>query len=324
MGGDDREVLAQAGLAHLGLADLLLEGGQLLADLGEVVGEAGALVAAAAEAVGQLLALAGQVVDALLQVFNLLLDAADLLHALELGALGLEDDRLGLLALVVEGRLALDDLLVGLAGGLELGAADLDLVVELADLPLLLQECRVEALGRAADDHAGRVDAVAVEGDQRGVELGPQLERVGEGLDDGRLAEQRGGERAVLVRDLHEVDEAADHAGATCPRGHVREDRWARAAGPREEHGAALLLGAQQGDALRAVGGGGDDDALDAVAEDRREGGLEVGRGGQVVGEDAEHAELLAVLHDDLHAAGAAAVAGLDLLERLHARADLL
>jgi hypothetical protein len=324
LAGDDGEVFAQAGLADLHLADLLLEGRQLGADLGEFFGEAGALVAAAAEAVGQLLALAGQVVDALLQVFDLLLDAGDLLDALELGALGLEDDRLALLALVVEGGLALDDRLVGRAGRRELAVADGDLVVELADLAFLLEEGRVEAVGGAADDHAGRVDAVAVEGDDRGVDLGPQLERVGQGFDDRGLAEEGDGERAVLGGDLDEVDQAADHAGATCPCGHVREDRWIRAPGPRQEHRTALLLGLQEGDALGAGGRLGDDDALDAVAEDRREGGLEVGRGAQEVGEDAEHAELLAVLHDDLHAAGAAAVAGLDLLERLHARADFL
>src|SRR5690606_32255922 len=261
-------------------------------------------------------------------------------------------------------------------------------LLELPDLAFLLQQRRVERRGRAADDDAARLDAIAVEGHERRFDapLFPELERPSQGIDDDDVAEQRVAEWAEIGRDFDEIAEPPEHPrlleqvaraivvfirvvrlhrrlrevehlerrthaggllaalGRRPPehlafrQGDVHVFTGFRPRATRHERRPPLLLALEELDATRPDGRSIDHHAFQTVPERRAESRFEQLRRLQIVREHAvdgprrrrgrraavardDGRELVLALHHHLHAAVTAAVAALDLLQRLQARA---
>ncbi len=247
-------------------------------------------------------------------VLELLADAGEVLLLLEEG----EVLRAPVAVEGLEGRLELEEArlegAVPLGGEGELRLEGAHRLLELLHLAAPLQGAVPLALERPTGHDAVGVEDLAVEGDQRppATLLLPELEGGGQIADDEGVAEEETDDLLVRGLEADHVEARRDHARVVgrSVRGR-RVHPGAAQAGDGDEGGAPLGGGLEVVDRLDALGVALHDDVLEPLAQHRLDGGLVLRRGGDHVGDEAEHAALagLALAGAGHEAPDAAAVA---------------
>ncbi len=243
--------------------------------LGELLDLQRTLVDLAAQRVGQ----SGLRLDLFSQPLHLGRELRALGFGLDPCGLGLEDMRLGLLPLRLDGGEFLGQGQVPATGGLEALIERGEDLLEFANLAFLLEQRGVERGRRTANDDAGRLHPVALEGDERGLpgQSGfPQRERALEVFDHHGVAEQRAAQGTQVAADLDEVGEAAEHTGLFGERQRCRRPLLR---GTR----SVALVGEVQHLERALPGGATDDGALVGAVPSQRDARLQVHDGPRIL-----------------------------------------